>query len=507
MLPIDLFHARARLSPDAVAVVHGPDALTYGQLHRRSLAVARGLQGLDPQFGSRVGICCLNHVDHLVAFLAVLAAGKVWVPLYPKNASAEVERGLTSTEASIVVADPTGEALVAGSGVEILRAGGTGSGTLQGLVAAHDGDAPRERLASLHETQAIKFTGGSTGAPKGVMQPYRAWNTNIVTQIMAWGLRAGDRCLAAAPITHGTSTYIMPTLATGGTLVLLDAPRPAEVLETLAEDAITTTFAPPTMIHTMMREPGAERLSFPALRNLIFGAAPMRAEEIVRAQRLFGPVLASTYGQTEAPQIATMISAAELEREDRRSSVGRATALTRVATLDEGGRALPPGEVGEIAIRGDLVMTGYWRQPEKTAEVLRDGWLMTGDLGSLDEEGFLSIKGRSKDVVISGGFNVYPADVEPVLARHPDVADCAVFGVPDEKWGEAVHAAVEWSGEGAPDPDAVRAWARAELGPVKAPKAVHVYERLPRNPYGKLRKQVLIDDALDRVGIDARSPE
>ena len=128
MLPIDLFHARARLSPDAVAVVHGWDALTYGQLHRRSQAVARGLQGLDPQFGSRVGICCLNHVDHLVAFLAVLAAGKVWVPLYPKNASAEVERGLTSTEASIVVADPTGEALVAGSGIEILRAGATGSG-------------------------------------------------------------------------------------------------------------------------------------------------------------------------------------------------------------------------------------------------------------------------------------------------------------------------------------------------------------------------------------------
>lgn len=505
MLPIDLFHARARLSPDAVAVVHGGDALTYGQLHRRSQAVAAGLQRLDPQFGSRVGICCLNHVDHLVAFLAVLAAGKVWVPLYPRNTPAELERGLASTEASLVIADPTGEALVSGSDARVLRTGATGSGTLAGLVEVHDGDAPRGRLVPLHETQAIKFTGGSTGAPKGVMQPYRAWNANIVLQIMAWGMRAGDRCLAAAPITHGTSTYIMPTLATGGTLVLLDAPRPAEVLEALAEAAITTTFAPPTMIHMMMREPGAGSLTFPALRNLIFGAAPMRAEEVARAQSVFGPVLASTYGQTEAPQIATMISAAELERDDRRASVGRATALTRVATLDPQGDVLPPGEVGEIAIRGDLVMSGYWREPEKTAEVMRDGWLMTGDLGSLDEEGFLFIRGRLKDVVISGGFNVYPADVEPAIARQTGVADCAVFGVPDEKWGEAVHAAIEWAGPGDPDPEALRVRLRAELGPVKAPKVVHVYDRLPRNPYGKLRKQALVDDALGRAETDARN--
>ena len=275
--------------------------------------------------------------------------------------------------------------------------------------------------------------------------------------------------------------------------MLLDRPRPAGVLAALAEQAIATTFVPPTLIYMMMLEPGIEGMAFPALRNLVYGSAPMRPEAIERAQRLFGGALASTYGQTEAPQIATMIGPADLMRPERQASVGRETWLTQVGIMDPQGALLPDGEVGEIVIRGDLLMTGYWRQPDKTAETIRDGWLHTGDLGCRDADGFVFIKGRAKDMIISGGFNVYPADVEPVLGAHPAVADCAVFGVPDEKWGEAVQAAVELRPGHEASPAEIIAFVRARLGPVRTPKTVTIYPALPRNAYGKLQRQALVD--------------
>jgi acyl-CoA synthetase (AMP-forming)/AMP-acid ligase II len=496
MFPIDLFIRQARRRPHVVAVERGEERVSYGALLEAALALAAGLQTVDPQPGSRVGIACFNHAEHLTAWLAVLAAGKVWVPLYPKNKAEEIGRAVDFTEMSIVIVDPEARDLVDGGGAQVIVTGpGSGKSTLKGLAAAHRGQAPRFHALPLHETQAIKFTGGSTGPPKGVMQPYRAWNANVATQIAAWRLREGDRFLAAAPITHGTSTYILPTLATGGTLVLLDQPRPEEVLAQLRDNRITSTFLPPTVIYTMMETPEVEGLRVEGLRNLVYGSAPMRPEAIRRAQEVFGPCIASTYGQTEAPQIATMISAQELLREELLGSVGRETFLSRVAILDPERRILPPGRIGEIAIRGDLVMTGYWRQPERTAETIRDGWLMTGDLGEMDGEGFLFIKGRLKDMIITGGFNVYASDVEPVIASHEAVSDCAVFGVPDPKWGEAVHAAVELKPGRTVDPQEIIRLVKDRLGSVKAPKAVRVYDALPRNAYGKLLKQALVDDA------------
>ena len=499
MHPIDLFLRQANRTPHRVALEFGGAQTTYAELAARAGALAAGLQAIDPEPGSRVGVCCFNHVEHVVAWLAVLAAGKVWVPLYPRNKSAEIGLSIAFTRASIVIADAAARPLVEGADAAILVAeDGGGVGTTGGLVRDHAGTAPRFHALPLDATQAIKFTGGTTGKPKGVMQPYRSWNTNIATQVSAWGLGPGDRLLAAAPITHGTSTYILPTLGTGGTLVLLDQPRPDEVLRHLAEERIVTTFLPPTMIYMMMELPAARRGAYDHLRNLVYGSAAMRPDAIGQAQSIFGPRIASTYGQTEAPQIATMISAGELMRPDRRASVGRETMLTRVAILDPEGRILPTGAYGEIAIRGDLVMTGYWDQPDKTMETIRDGWLHTGDLGSFDEDGFLTIRGRAKDLIITGGFNVYPADVEPVLGQHAAVSDCAVYGVPDPKWGEAVHAAIEVRDGVSADPAEIVRFVKDRLGSVKAPKSVVVYERLPRNSYGKLQKQVLVDDHLAR---------
>lgn len=500
MYPIDFFHRQARRAPDRIAAEFGEERISYGALQAKSNALAAAFQKIDPSAGSRVGICCVNHLDHLIAWLAVLAAGKAWVPLYPKNAQAEIGRAIEFTEMSIVVVDAASRHLVEGAGARIIVVDHGGRGTTAGLIRDHEGEAPVASFPPLHETQAIKFTGGTTGTPKGVMQPYRAWNTNIVTQINAWELRPGDRYLAAAPITHGTSTYILPTLATGGTIVILDQPRPEETLRNLRENGITTTFLPPTVIYMMMRLAEARSGDYDRLRNLVYGSAPMRPEAIAEAQEVFGPCIASTYGQTEAPQIATMIAAQDLLRPEKRASVGRETILSKVGIIDGEGRMLPPRSDGEIVIRGDLLMTGYWRQPETTAQTIVDGWLRTGDLGTIDEEGFLFIKGRAKDMIITGGFNVYPIDVEPVIAAHEAVADCAVFGVPDEKWGEAVHAAVEFEDGMRARPDEIIAFAKERLGSVKAPKSVAVYDRLPRNAYGKLQKQTLIEDHMARSG-------
>ena len=494
MRPIDYFYRTSLSHPDGIAAVMNDTQVTYADLKSAVESLAAGLQVVDPNPGSRVGICSFNSIEHLSCWLAVMAAGKGWVPLYPKTGQAELSRIATFTEASIILSEENFLRHFEDTAARVITMA-EGDGDTTGRMRQQHLDAvPSETRQRPEDTQAIKFTGGSTGVPKGVMQPLRAWTTNIETQIEVWDMKPGERTLLAAPFTHGTGTYIYPTLGSGGTLVILDQPTPAETLYALAEHEITTVFLPPTVIYLMMALPDAGKTSFPALRNLIYGAGPMRPEAIEKASAIFGATLASTYGQTEAPQVATTISASELMQPELRASVGRATQLTDVQIMDEQGRVLPPGEVGEIVFKGDLVMTGYWKQPEKTAETIRDGWLRTGDLGLIDEDGFVFIKGRSKDMVISGGFNIYPADVEPVLGKHPAVQDCAVFGTEDEKWGEALHAAVEVRPGMSVDEAELQAHVRAELGPVQTPKSIAFYDALPRNAYGKLQKQTLIED-------------
>jgi acyl-CoA synthetase (AMP-forming)/AMP-acid ligase II len=501
MQPIDAFLRSARAHPNRIAAEdwsHDPPRrLTYAELEAEALALAAALQAEHPQPLSRVGICAYNHLDHLIAWLAVLAADKVWVPLYPRNTAEELTRLAAFTEATLVLADAEGAALLTESGLRVLDP--EAQAALRRRFAGH---RPTRHWPDPAQPQAIKFTGGTTGAPKGVVQPIRAWIACLMSQLHAYGPDADTRYLAAAPITHGTSTYLLPTFAAGGTVVLTDRPKPAETLRLLREAAITTTFVPPTVIYMLMAELDGAPAATPALRHLVYGAGPMRPAEIARALEIFGPVLHSSFGQTEAPQIVAHIGPDDLARPERQASVGQASPMTTVAVMDAAGRILPAGEAGEVVVRGDLVMSGYWNQPDKTRETLIDGWLHTGDLGVLDADGFLFLKGRLKELIITGGFNVYPGDVEPVLGEHPAVADVAIFGVPDAKWGEAVHAAVQVRPGHAADEAALIAFAKERLGSVKAPKRIVFLDALPRNAYGKLQRQQLAD----RVATGTSSP-
>ena len=375
--------------------------------------------------------------------------------------------------------------------------------TVADLVARHAGAAPLDLHAMglrEHDTQAIKFTGGTTGAPKGVMQPYRAWLANIANQIHGWGFDEHERYVLAAPITHGTSTYVLPILAQGGCHVVL-AEGGAEAVRTAFRDrGGSCCFLPPTLVYMMMALPDSSRADYPRLRLLIYGGAPMPLEKIRAVRAFFGPVLATTYGQTEAPQILTLLRPQDFDDERHWASVGCVTWFSEVAVMAPDGRLLPPGEVGEVVARGDLLMSGYWRLPDKTDETIVDGWLHTGDRGLFDEHGFLYLKDRLRDLVITGGFNVYPIDVENALGQHPAVHECAVFGLPDDKWGETVQAAVQLRAGAQADAAELIAFVRARLGPVHTPKAIHFHARLPCSSVGKVLKSAVRQQALDAQG-------
>ncbi|MGP0091811.1 MAG: class I adenylate-forming enzyme family protein [Xanthobacteraceae bacterium] len=502
MQPIEgLFRAAVR-APNEIAVIAPDRRATFAELAAETMGLAAFLKAQDPAPQARVCVGCKNSVEHLIAILAVLAAGKTWVALNPHNGDPELHRIVEFTEPAAMLVDENMAGRIGRCGVATYLLDGPDT-VFRRARNAQARFTPT--YAPLDATTAIKFTGGTSGTPKGVMQPYRCWNTCIATQRHLYNFTPRDRYLVNAPLTHGASTYILPVLGAGGAFVFPEDTKPETLLRTITEHAVTTFFAPPTMIQMLVD--AARRVNTPTstLRNIIYGGAPMRPSRIGEAQDAFGPVIHATFGQTEAPQIITYLSAAELTDPDNLASAGRPTLLTGVGIMDQANRLLSAGELGEVVVRGDLVMTGYLNMPDKTAETIIDGWLHTGDLGLFDERGYLFLRDRSREVIITGGFNVYPSDVETVLSRHPAVADCVVFGIPDDHWGEAVHAAVEPKPHAAVDVRDVIAFLKRELGSVKAPKGLHVFASLPKSAVGKVLKKSVRDEVIAMVPAESKS--
>jgi acyl-CoA synthetase (AMP-forming)/AMP-acid ligase II len=495
MFPIGHLYRGCRRNPDGIAVEDGARALSYRELVARVDALAAALQAMFPGERARIGICGHNTIEHLVALLAVYASGHVWVPLNPRNGKPELDAAIASTDLAAIVADENCLDRFSAPACPVIL-GKTDAGmrdgrTLDGLIERHRGGRPSWPSVALGDVQGIKFTGGSTGRPKGVMQSYRCVNTSIATMLRTYGFGPGEVNLCASPLTHAASHFILPILSEGGRQILLDRPKAGDILDALEHRGATTVFLPPTMIYNLMAEPGVERRTFPALRHLIYGAAPMPPERIRDARALFNNTVETLYGQTEAPMLITAMTAPDFADERNLASVGPGTMLSEVAIMDPDGAVLPAGELGEIVTRGDLVMNGYLDMPEETARTIVDGWLHTGDVGTLDERGYLYIKDRLRDVIISGGFNVYPSDVEAALAQHRAVYECVVFAAPDAKWGERVEAAVLLHPGATATAEELIAFVKERVGSVKAPKTVHLVADLPRSAVGKvLRREV-----------------
>ena len=492
MKPIEHLYHRADQSPNAIAIAGPGEPFTYRRLLGAVNALAAALQSLDPESGSRVGICARNTVEHLIALLATYAAGKVWVPLAPNNSRADLDRMIGATRPTLFVADescldrftPTGAPLVLGK--TTIPPGDMPS--VRGLIAEFNGGFPTIIARDEGDAQIIKFSGGSTGAPKPVVQSLRCVSAQIEGILACFELRADDVNLIAAPLTHGASCFVLPILLVGGRHVLLEEPKAPRVLDAIEKYAVTTVYAPPTLIYSMLDDPTVTTRNYGSMRHLIYSAAPMRPEQIREAQRVFGPVIETAYGQVEAPQIITAMRARELERDENLTSIGRQSPVAEVAIMAPTGELLPNGETGEIVVRGPLVMNGYLDRPDLTAQTIVDGWLHTGDLAMMDDRGYVYIRARLRELINTGGFKVFPGDVEAVLAKHPAVAECSVFGAPDEKWGEAVHAAVRLADGAAVSAGELIDFVKAELGSVKAPKTIHFVAELPRNAAGKVSR-------------------
>nr|WP_313391227.1 AMP-binding protein [Brevundimonas diminuta] len=461
---------------DRPALFDGDRVLSHGDLIAQVEAAAADLIACSVRPGDRVGLCAANSADHVIAYLAILRAGAVWTPLNPRNGPrlnsllqqrADLRLTLHDTESAEAMGE-TARPLA----LDAWRPAPVDAATLSPIS-----DDPERPFA-------LKFTGGSTGVPKGVLQSLRSGAAALRSLQSFYGFGRDDVNLAVAPLTHGASHYILPVLAAGGAHVLLDKPEREAILREL-KSRITTVFMPPTLIYLLMEEGRFAPSDFARLRHLTYSAAPMPPARIAEAVARFGPVLSTLYGQTEAPMTIAGLSPAEMARPELRTSVGRLFPDTPVALLGDDATVRTGEAEGEILVRGDLAATVYLDDPAQTDAARHEGWLKTGDIGRLDADGYLFLLGRSKELIISGGYNIYPGEVEAALNAHPAVREACAFGVADPVWGERLEAVAALD-DPSVTPEALTAFVREAVGPVRTPKTLHVVAALPRNPVGKV---------------------
>jgi fatty-acyl-CoA synthase len=364
------------------------------------------------------------------------------------------------------------------------------------LIALAQTFEPQPLVAPVVDPEAVTgltYTGGTTGKAKGVMQTYRSGATLTQIQLAEWEWPEDTRFLIATPLSHAGAAFFVPTLLRGGCIVVLPTFDPTAVLETIQKYKITATMLVPTMLYILMDHPKINDYDLSSLETVYYGAAAMSPTRLKEAIERFGSIFFQFFGQSECGMTISVLKKDEHDTSDlaRLATCGRAVPWLKVALLDDELNEVPDGEPGEICVRGPLVMKGYWNKPEQTAEALAGGWLHTGDIARKDPQGFLTIVDRKKDMIVSGGFNVFPREIEDVIGTHPAVAQVAVIGVPDEKWGEAVKAVVVLRPDQSVSADELSALVKEAKGAVHAPKTVDFVEAIPLSALGKPDKKTL----------------
>ena len=339
----------------------------------------------------------------------------------------------------------------------------------------------------------LSFTGGTTGKPKGVMSTYRSGAYLLHIAMTEWDWHDEPRFLISTPLSHAGAAFFMPSLLKGGSVVVLPGFDVPTVLEAIERYRITATMLVPTMIYALLDHPATKDADLSSLETIYYGASAISPPRLKEAIERFGPIFFQYYGQAECPMTITTLRKEEHDVDDleRLASCGRPVPWVHVALLDDDNNEVPDGEAGEICVQGPLNMKGYWKKPEQTAEAFAGGWLHTGDVARRDADGFLYIVDRKKDMIVSGGFNVYPREVEDVISRHPAVAAVAVIGVPDEKWGEAVKAVVVRREGMTVEAADLQAMVKGAKGAVHTPKSIDFAAAIPVSPLGKPDKKAL----------------
>jgi long-chain acyl-CoA synthetase len=498
------------------AVAFGEQVIAdHATLAARAGQLAAGLrEQLGCRRGDRVALIMKNGPAYIEALFGIWYAGLVAVPINAKLASGELAYILEHSDARVC--------FVTGELAEGVAAAGAGATGLAHLIHADDagfeslfrGDGQPPEPVEPDDVAWLFYTSGTTGMPKGAMLTHR----NLAMMTAGYfsdvdGIAAGDAIIHAAPMSHGSGLYILPHVAAGAVQVV---PRSGgfdagELLDLLGRYPGSSFFAAPTMVRRLTDAVAVGGADTRNLKTIVYGGGPMYLEDLKEAMAAFGDRLAQIYGQGESPMTITAMSkalhaeAARAGADDRLASVGMPQTLVQVRVADDSGNSLPDGEVGEVLVRGDVVMKGYWNAPQATAKTLCDGWLHTGDTGCFDQAGFLTLKDRTKDLIISGGSNVYPREVEEVLLRHPGVAEVAVVGRPSREWGEEVVAFVVAAPGGDATPDSLDALCLRHIARFKRPRVYRFVDSLPKNAYGKVLKTALRDGLQQENG--SRGPE
>jgi acyl-CoA synthetase (AMP-forming)/AMP-acid ligase II len=498
----DIARHHARVRPDRIALTFEGRGTTFADLDRRASRVANGLRadGLEP--GARIALLDKNSDAFFEILFGAAKAGMVLVA---------VNWRLAPPEVAYVVNDARAEILFVGRDffrlVEKIRDELTTVQTVVALDAEHASWEPyaawRDRRPEADpglpldpdDTAIQMYTSGTTGHPKGA----ELTHANLLALLPAATRELGtwddaDVSLVAMPLFHiAGSGWALVGLYAGARNVVLREVAPAEILRAIPAERVTKALFVPAVMLFLLQTPGSETTDFASLRLIVYGASPIPLDLLRRALQVFRCDFAQVYGLTETTGAVTYLGPEEhqLEGAPRMRSCGRPLPTAEIRVVDPEGRDCPPGEVGEIVVRSRQVMKGYWRRPRETAGAIRDGWFHSGDAGYFDEDGYLYVHDRLKDMIVSGGENVYPAEVESALFGHPAVADVAVIGVPDDRWGEAVMALVVRKPGTAVTAEALVAHARLHIAGYKVPKSVAFVDALPRNPTGKLLKREL----------------
>lgn len=500
----DIPRRNARRFPDKTGIVFGDTRLTWREVNDRVNRLVHALQAGALSAGDRVAILAQNDHRYLEIYWALAKAGLIAVPLNYRLVEREMAQLLGHAKARAIIAGPDYAAMSrallerVASLERVLAFGGSWpfADDYEALLASCPCDEP-ELGAGEDDPFAILYTSGTTGLPKGAVVTHRNLENNSFNQIVADRSDPDDINLTATPLYHMGALFVATTYTfLGCTNVILPAFDPAEVQRTIDREKITVCLLVPTMLNLVLNHPEFGRHDLSSLRLIFYGGSIMPQPVLRRAIETIGCSFTQGYGLTETIE-ATFLTArdhvldGDPDRERRLASVGREAVNAEVRVVDDDGRDLGPGEVGEVLIRSHSVIREYWRAPEETSRAIRDGWFYTGDIGYLDQDHYLYIVDRKKDVIISGGTNIYPKEIEDVLYQHPAVLEAAVIGVPDPLWGESVKAIVALRPEQSASEDELIDFCRESLAGYKRPRSVEFVASLPRNPSGKILKREL----------------
>ena len=493
----------ASLGPDAPCLTMGDRSLSYTEVQQLSRRVARALNRSGIRAGDKVAILSGNDAAAFGCVFGIARAGAVWCPINPRNEAAENAEQLELFDVRCLIFAAEYADLVERirprlprlTTLVCLDRPAAGAPSFDQWTAGLEDDVISvDDVSPVDDVAMIVGTGGTTGRPKGVMLTDRNLETMSALTLMSYPFDGRPVYLALAPLTHAAGVLCFPIMARGGEVVIMPKADLGEFLRLIERHGVTHTFLPPTLIYRLLGHEALDQADLRSLHCFWYGAAPISTARLEEALTRIGPVMAQLFGQSEAPMMISVLPPEDHFRSDgsiareRLSSAGRPSALVTVGVMDGDGRLLPGGERGEIVVRSSLVMAGYYKNPAATEEASAFGWHHTGDIGYLDAENYLFIVDRAKDMVITGGFNVYSVEVEQALMEHPAVQDCAVIGLPDEKWGERVTAVLQLQpGRTASSADLI-AFTKTRIGSVKAPKQVEIWPDLPRSKVGKILK-------------------